>query len=70
MREANSFSLLSPRLLLLFSLHQGEKKLVENSDTYTLTAISRGAAGEYKCSLADNEKMEATENIVVSCEYS
>ncbi|KAM8742740.1 CD166 antigen homolog A isoform 1-T2 [Acanthopagrus schlegelii] len=45
---------------------KGEKKLVENSDTYTLTAISRGAAGEYKCSLADNEKMEATGNIVVS----
>ncbi|XP_030294374.1 CD166 antigen homolog A isoform X1 [Sparus aurata] len=45
---------------------KGEKKLVENSDTYTLTAISREAAGEYKCSLADNEKMEATENIVVS----
>ncbi|XP_073335888.1 CD166 antigen homolog A isoform X2 [Pagrus major] len=45
---------------------KGEKKLVENSDTYTLTAISREATGEYKCSLADNEKMEATQDIVVS----
>lgn len=44
--------------------------LVENSDTYTLTSISREAAGEYKCTLPDNEKMEDTQNIVVSCEYS
>lgn len=43
-----------------------QKMLVENSDTYTLTAIRREAAGEYKCSLADNEKMEASQNIVVS----
>lgn len=45
---------------------QGQKMLVENSDTYTLTAISREAGGEYKCSLADNEKIEASQNIVVS----
>ncbi|XP_041807865.1 CD166 antigen homolog A [Chelmon rostratus] len=45
---------------------KGQKMLVENSDTYTLTAISREAAGEYKCSLADNEKMEASQNLVVS----
>lgn len=45
---------------------KGQKNLVENSDTYTLTAISREAAGEYKCSLPDNEKMEASQNIVVS----
>lgn len=43
-----------------------QKMLVENLDTYTLTAISREAGGEYKCSLADNEKMEASQNIVVS----
>lgn len=67
MTEANSNSPFS--LLLLFSLHQGQKMLVENSDTYTLNAISREAAGEYKCSLTDNEKMEASQNIVVSCEY-
>lgn len=67
MTEANSTSLFS-LLLLLFSLHQGQKMLVENSDTYTLNAISREAAGEYKCSLPD-EKMEASQNIAVSCEY-
>ncbi|XP_030603025.1 CD166 antigen homolog [Archocentrus centrarchus] len=45
---------------------KGTKTRVENSDNYTVTAISREAAGEYKCSLVDNEKMEASENIVVS----
>uniref|UniRef100_A0A665TNL8 CD166 antigen homolog A-like n=1 Tax=Echeneis naucrates TaxID=173247 RepID=A0A665TNL8_ECHNA len=35
---------------------KGQKTLVENSDTYTLTAINREATGEYKCSLSDNEK--------------
>lgn len=47
-------------------VHQGQKMLVENS--YTINAISRDAAGEYRCSLADNEKMEASLNIVVNCE--
>ncbi|KAK7904298.1 hypothetical protein WMY93_016905 [Mugilogobius chulae] len=45
---------------------KGQKTLVENADTYTLTAIGRDARGEYKCALADNEKMEASESIVVS----
>ncbi|XP_051793629.1 CD166 antigen homolog [Acanthochromis polyacanthus] len=45
---------------------KGQKVLVENSDTYTLNAINRGAAGEYKCSMADNEEMEASQSIVVS----
>ncbi|XP_029375784.1 CD166 antigen homolog A [Echeneis naucrates] len=44
---------------------KGQKTLVENSDTYTLTAINREATGEYKCSLSDNEKLEASQNIVV-----
>lgn len=42
--------------------------LVENSNSYSISAISRDAAGEYRCSLADNEKMEASLAIVVSCE--
>lgn len=67
--ETNSTSLLL-LLLHLFSFYQGQKMLVENSDNYTLTAISREATGEYKCSLADNEKVEASQSIVVSCEYS
>lgn len=45
---------------------KGQKTLVENADTYTLTAIGRDAGGEYKCSLADNEKMEDSQSIVVS----
>ncbi|XP_068456908.1 CD166 antigen homolog A isoform X2 [Clinocottus analis] len=45
---------------------KGQKTLVENSDTYTLAAISREAGGEYKCSLADNEKMEASQSILVN----
>lgn len=49
-------------------VHQGQKMLVENSNSYTINAISRDAAGEYKCSVADNEKLEATHNIVVNCE--
>lgn len=53
----------------LCSLNQGQKMLVEDSDTYTLTSIGREDAGEYKCSLADSEKMEASQNIVVNCEY-
>ncbi|TNN53186.1 CD166 antigen A [Liparis tanakae] len=44
---------------------KGQKLLVENADTYTVAAISREAGGEYKCSLADNEKMEASQSIVV-----
>lgn len=55
---------------LLSSLHQGQKMPVVNSDNYTLTNISREAGGEYKCSLADNEKMEASQSIAVSCKYS
>lgn len=45
---------------------KGTKVLVENSDNYTVTAINRKDTGEYKCSLVDNEKVEASQNIVVS----
>lgn len=44
---------------------KGQKVLVENSDTYTVTSISRDAAGEYKCSLVDDEKMEDAQSISV-----
>ncbi|XP_076017322.1 CD166 antigen homolog A [Genypterus blacodes] len=40
--------------------------LVEGGDTFTMTAISRDSTGEYKCSLTDNKKMEASESITVS----
>ncbi|XP_059206991.1 CD166 antigen homolog [Centropristis striata] len=45
---------------------KAQKMLVENSDTYTLNGISREAGGEYKCSLAADEKMEASRTIVVN----
>uniref|UniRef100_A0AAV2J9U3 Ig-like domain-containing protein n=1 Tax=Knipowitschia caucasica TaxID=637954 RepID=A0AAV2J9U3_KNICA len=45
---------------------KGQKTLVENSDTYTMPAIARDAGGEYKCALADNEKMEASQSLVVN----
>ncbi|XP_028450782.1 CD166 antigen homolog A [Perca flavescens] len=45
---------------------KGQKMPVVNSDNYTLTNISREAGGEYKCSLADDEKMEASQSIAVS----
>lgn len=50
-------------------VHQDQKVRVENSSTYTVNAISRDAAGEYKCSLVADEKMEASQNVVVSCKY-
>ncbi|XP_053188025.1 CD166 antigen homolog A [Scomber japonicus] len=50
-----------------FIFHIKEQKmLVKDSDTYTLTAINREDSGEYKCSLADNEKMEDSQSIVVN----
>ncbi|XP_045894855.1 CD166 antigen homolog A [Micropterus dolomieu] len=45
---------------------KGQKMLVKNSDNFTLTAVNRESTGEYKCSLADNEKMEASKRIVVT----
>ncbi|XP_035035414.1 CD166 antigen homolog A isoform X1 [Hippoglossus stenolepis] len=44
---------------------KGKKIPVENSDNYTLAAINREAAGEYKCTLTDNEKLEASQSIDV-----
>ncbi|XP_069021169.1 CD166 antigen homolog A isoform X2 [Embiotoca jacksoni] len=49
-----------------FFLFQGKKELVENSDSFSLAAVSREDAGEYRCSLADNEKMGASQSISVS----
>ncbi|XP_028277473.1 CD166 antigen homolog A [Parambassis ranga] len=44
---------------------KGKKTLVEKSN-YTLTAINRAAAGDYKCSLTDNEALEASHRVNVS----
>ncbi|KAG7257980.1 hypothetical protein CRUP_033703, partial [Coryphaenoides rupestris] len=41
----------------------GKKVLVEDSDSHTLVGVTRASTGEYKCSLADNDSMEAAEDI-------
>ncbi|KAK2823459.1 hypothetical protein Q7C36_020059 [Tachysurus vachellii] len=50
-----------------FNFHIKDKKvLVSNSDVYTLHGINRADSGEYKCSLIDNENMQASTNITVT----
>lgn len=49
-----------------FFFIKGQKTLVENSDSYTLTDIKREAAGEYKCSLTNDEKIGSVQSIAVS----
>lgn len=44
---------------------KGEKKTVENSNTYTLKNITRTDSGEYKCSLVDKEDMVDSAQITV-----
>lgn len=45
---------------------KGELVKVENTNTYTITNVSRNSTGEYKCSLADDPTMKASQNITVS----
>ncbi|XP_030632374.1 activated leukocyte cell adhesion molecule b [Chanos chanos] len=50
-----------------FTFHvKGEKVTVEDSDTYTLTNVTRADSGEYKCSLVDDEDLESSANITVN----
>lgn len=51
-----------------FNFHlKGEKTVtVENNNTYTITNVSRGTSGEYKCSLIDNTTMEDSKDITVN----
>uniref|UniRef100_A0A7N8XWD4 Activated leukocyte cell adhesion molecule b n=1 Tax=Mastacembelus armatus TaxID=205130 RepID=A0A7N8XWD4_9TELE len=50
-----------------FNFHlKGELVKVENTDTYTITNVSRDTTGEYKCSLIDNPTLEASEDITVN----
>lgn len=50
-----------------FNFHlKDELVKVENTDTYTITNVSRDATGEYKCSLIDNLAMEASKDITVN----
>ncbi|XP_074536092.1 CD166 antigen homolog A-like isoform X1 [Halichoeres trimaculatus] len=49
-----------------FNFHlKGELMPVENTDSYTITDVSRNNTGEYKCSLIDDPTMEASEEIIV-----
>uniref|UniRef100_A0A4W6FHE9 Activated leukocyte cell adhesion molecule b n=1 Tax=Lates calcarifer TaxID=8187 RepID=A0A4W6FHE9_LATCA len=50
-----------------FNFHlKGELVKVENTDTYTITNVSRDTSGEYKCSLIDDPSLEASEDITVN----
>ncbi|XP_072569806.1 CD166 antigen homolog A isoform X1 [Paramormyrops kingsleyae] len=50
-----------------FSFYLKEKKVtVENANMYTLTGVTRGSTGEYKCSLVNDDKMADTKNILVN----
>ncbi|XP_051962500.1 activated leukocyte cell adhesion molecule b isoform X3 [Xyrauchen texanus] len=44
---------------------KGEKKTVENANTYTLAHLTRASTGEIKCSLVDDEDMTALAFITV-----
>ncbi|XP_029302892.1 CD166 antigen homolog isoform X2 [Cottoperca gobio] len=50
-----------------FNFHlKGKMVKVENTDSYTITNVSRDTTGEYKCSLIDDLTMEASKEIVVN----
>ncbi|XP_036381487.1 CD166 antigen homolog A isoform X2 [Megalops cyprinoides] len=50
-----------------FNFHlKGQKVLVEDSDSYTLTDVTRDITGEYKCSVADDDSVEDAKNISVN----
>ncbi|KAL0993750.1 hypothetical protein UPYG_G00113130 [Umbra pygmaea] len=44
---------------------KGQKVTVKDSDNYTLTGVTRDNTGDYKCSLVNDGKMEASEKVVV-----
>uniref|UniRef100_A0A8C7MJR5 Activated leukocyte cell adhesion molecule b n=1 Tax=Oncorhynchus kisutch TaxID=8019 RepID=A0A8C7MJR5_ONCKI len=50
-----------------FNFHIQRKVVkVENSDSYTVTDVTRDSTGEYKCSIIDNAKMEDSKNITIN----
>ncbi|XP_067364230.1 CD166 antigen homolog A-like isoform X2 [Channa argus] len=50
-----------------FTFHlKGESVRMENTNTYTITNVSRDATGEYKCSLTDNPALVASAFITVN----
>uniref|UniRef100_A0A673MTV7 CD166 antigen homolog n=1 Tax=Sinocyclocheilus rhinocerous TaxID=307959 RepID=A0A673MTV7_9TELE len=48
---------------------KGKKVTVTDKDVYTLTGVTRVDSGIYKCSLLDNDVMESTQFVTVSCEW-
>lgn len=44
---------------------KGELMPVENTDSYTITDVSRNTTGEYKCSLIDDPTMESSQEVTV-----
>lgn len=58
---------------MFYNLNVQEKKVTtDQSDTYTLTNVTRANSGEYKCSLVDNEAKSGSTSFTVmckSCEY-
>lgn len=40
-----------------------------DKSVYTLTGVTRDDSGVYKCSLLDNDVMESTQIVTVSCEW-
>nr|XP_057936349.1 CD166 antigen homolog isoform X2 [Doryrhamphus excisus] len=50
-----------------FNFHlKGDMVTVNNTDSYTLTHVSRDTSGEYKCSLIDNPSMMASRDVLVN----
>ncbi|XP_034557572.1 LOW QUALITY PROTEIN: CD166 antigen homolog [Notolabrus celidotus] len=50
-----------------FNFHlKGEVVTVEDTDSYTISNVSRETTGEYKCSLVDEPTMEDAENVVLN----
>ncbi|KAM8902951.1 CD166 antigen homolog isoform 2-T2 [Spinachia spinachia] len=50
-----------------FNFHlKGELVKVENTNSYTITNVTRDASGEYKCSLVDDPTMGASKHIAVN----
>ncbi|XP_028838141.1 CD166 antigen homolog A isoform X2 [Denticeps clupeoides] len=49
-----------------FYFHIKGQKVPVDNDTLVMPGVTRDKSGQYKCSLYDNEKMEATKDIVVN----
>lgn len=62
------YRLITPSLSLSCPF-QGKKVTVTDKDVYTLTGVTRDDSGLYKCSLLDNDVMESTQIVTVSCEW-